>query len=51
MKGYSMLAICKLCGKYAEFQKNLWYQYDNGEMFVTAVCGKCADLHEKLVSA
>ena len=40
---------CELCGKRSAITHR-WYKYDSGEQFIASVCGKCADLHTRLLA-
>ena len=40
---------CNMCGKSAKALVKRWYQYDNGQTFVSFVCEPCSDLHASLV--
>jgi hypothetical protein len=40
---------CPMCGRATKTLVGRWYQYDNGERFITWVCTPCADLHANLV--
>jgi hypothetical protein len=42
---------CPMCGRTAKTLVGRWYQYDNGERFITWVCTSCADLHASLVKS
>ena len=47
-RGVSM-KTCEMCGFEGNFPTyNKWYQYDNGERFLAAVCGKCVWQHNIL---
>ena len=40
---------CGMCSKVAPRLVKRWYQYDNGQTFVTWVCESCSDLHASLI--
>ena len=40
---------CPMCGRDASRLVARWYQYDNGQQFVSWVCMACADQHARLV--
>jgi hypothetical protein len=43
------MASCGICTQADKKLVKRWYQYDNGEQFVTYVCTKCAGVHEHLL--
>jgi uncharacterized Zn finger protein len=43
------MASCGICSKADKKLVKRWYQYDNGEQFVTYVCVNCADVHAQLL--
>jgi transcription elongation factor Elf1 len=42
---------CGMCGHVTFSVTNRWYQYDNGEQFLAAVCPVCAGTHQQLLEA
>ena len=42
---------CPMCGKNSNRFVGRWYQYDNGEQFLSWVCTACADQHAKFVKS
>jgi hypothetical protein len=39
-----------MCGKSAKAFVKRWYQYDNGETFISWVCKPCSDIHASMLS-